>query len=132
MSAKDTQAQILRPSKVVAIILFVIGVILGGIGGWRLQTRAGLSVAYLLLILGALSIVAAVQQAMTRIVLLPDRLEFGGLVGRTSIRKEEIESVTWEAGCGVSLRMKAQTWRRVPDLGRAPGVCNSIRAWLKR
>jgi hypothetical protein len=84
------------------------------------------------LILGALNIVAAVQHSMTQIILLPDRLEFGGIVGRTSIRKEEIESVTWEAGCGVSLRMKTQLWRRLPDLGRAQGVCNSIRAWLKR
>ena len=132
MSATDTQAKTLRPSKVGAIILFAIGVILGGIGGWRLLKSPSFSVARLLLILGALSIVAAVQHSMTRIILLPDRLEFGGFVGRTSIRKEEIESVTWEAGCGVSLRMKTQTWRRIPDLGRAQGVCNSIRAWLRR
>jgi hypothetical protein len=113
-------------------MLFVIGITLGVIGAWRLQKSAGFSVAHLLLILGALSIIAAVQHSMTRVILLPDRLEFGGLFGRTSIPKEEIESVTWEAGCGVSLRMKTQTWRRVPDLGRAQGVCNSIRAWLKR
>jgi hypothetical protein len=92
MSAKDTQAKVLRPSQVVASILFVIGIILGGIGGWRLQKSPSFSVAQLLLILGALSVVAAVQHSMTRIILLPDRLEFGGLLGRTSIPREEIES----------------------------------------
>jgi hypothetical protein len=132
MTANGTQPQILRPSKVTGAVLLVVGIVVAGIGGWRLQNSGGFSVPHLLLILGALSIFAAVQHSMNRIVLLPDRLEFGGLLGRTAIRKEDIESVTWEAGCGVSLRMKAQTWRRVPDLGRAQGVCNSIRAWLKR
>ncbi len=132
MSEIGTEAKILRPSKAVAVTLFLIGIVVAAAGAWRLQTSAAFSVAHLLLVLGALSIFGGVQQVMTRIVLLPDRLEFGGLIGRTSIRKEEIESVTWEAGCGVSLRMKTQTWRRIPDLGRAQGVCNSIRAWLNR
>ena len=97
-----------------------------------MRKSEGLSAAHAIMIFGALNIAGAIQQLLARIVLLSDRIEFGGPFGRTSIAKTEIESVIWEAGCGVSLRMKSQSWRRIPDLGRAQGVCNSIRAWLKR
>ena len=132
MSARDIEVKVLRPSKVPATILFAIGVGMAAIGGWRTQKSGSFSAAHVIMIVGALTIAGAIQQLMTRIVLLSDRIEFGGPFGRTSIAKAEIESVTWEAGCGVSLRMKSRSWRRIPDLGRAQGVCNSIRAWLKR
>lgn len=132
MHARDTKAQVLRPSKTIAVVLFVIGGVLAAAGGWQMRKSEGLSAAHAIMIFGALNIAGAIQQLLARIVLLSDRIEFGGPFGRTSIAKTEIESVIWEAGCGVSLRMKSQSWRRIPDLGRAQGVCNSIRAWLKR
>jgi len=50
----------------------------------------------------------------------------------TEIRKSDIVKVTWEAGCGVSLLLKDDTWAKVPDLGHnSQGLTNSIRSWLK-
>ena len=132
MHARETKAQVLRPAKTIAVALFVFGSVLAAVGGWQMRKSEGLSVAHAIMLFGALNIAGAIQHLLARIVLLSDRIEFGGPFGRTSIAKTEIESVTWEAGCGVSLRMKSQSWRRIPDLGRAQGVCNSIRAWLKR
>jgi hypothetical protein len=132
VDARDTNPKVLRPSKAVAIVLFIIGGALAAVGGWQVRKSGSFSIAHAIMILGALSIAGAIQSLMARIVLLPDRIEFGGPFGRTSIAKDEIESVSWAAGCGVSLRMKTQSWRRIPDLGRAQGVCNSVRAWLKR
>ncbi|HEX2854105.1 MAG TPA: hypothetical protein VHO24_12775 [Opitutaceae bacterium] len=111
--------------------MLVVGVALAAGGGWRMKELGRFSVSHLVMLFGGLVLAAAVEHLASRIVLLRDRLEYG-VFWRTSIPKEEIESVTWEAGCGVSLRMKSQTWRRIPDLGRAQGVCNSVRAWLKR
>lgn len=131
MPSKQTPSQILRPSRNVGIGMLVVGVALAAGGGWRMKELGRFSVSHLVMLFGGLVLAAAVEHFASRIVLLRDRLEYG-VFWRTSIPKEEIESVTWEAGCGVSLRMKSQTWRRIPDLGRAQGVCNSVRAWLKR
>lgn len=132
MRACGAEARVLRPSKAVPVVFFIVGAGVAAIGGWRMRKSGSFSLAHLIMLAGASIIAAGVQQLMARIVLLPDRIEFGGAFGRTSIAKAEIESVTWEAGCGVSLRLKSRQWRRIPDLGRAQGVCNSIRAWLNR
>jgi hypothetical protein len=102
------------------------------LGAWRLRNGDKSWIGYFFVLLGVLNFAGAVQHVSSKIVLLRDRLEFGTAFGRTTVQKEEIESVTWEAGCGVSLRTKAHAWIRVPDLGRAQGVCNSVRAWLKK
>ena len=45
------------------------------------------------------------------------------------VPRTEIESVTWEAGCGVSLKMNDGKWVKLPDYGHnAQGMTNSIRA----
>ena len=50
----------------------------------------------------------------------------------TAIQKDDIEKVTWEAGCGVSLKLRDGQWVKVPDLGQnSQGLTNSIRAWLR-
>lgn len=111
--------------------MLLVGIALAAGGGLGMREVGRFSLPHLIMVFGALVIAAAVEHFLIRIVLLPDKLEYG-VFRRTSILKQDIESVTWEAGCGVSLRMKSQSWRRIPDLGRAQGVCNSIRAWLRK
>jgi len=50
---------------------------------------------------------------------------------RVRIKKAEIQKVTWEAGCGVSVQLTNGSWHKLPGLGQnSQGVTNSIRAWL--
>jgi len=102
------------------------------LGTWRLRAGHSKALAGIFVLLGLINGSGALHNILSKIVLFPDRIEFTDLFGKRSLRKEMIESVTWAAGCGVSLRTKEQKWIHIPDLGRAQGVCNSIRAWLKR
>lgn len=70
-----------------------------------------------------------------RIVLSPDGIRivsFSDYQCR-SIPRTEIESVTWEKGCGASLIMREGRGVHLPNVGRDPqGLTNTIRAWLKK
>jgi len=70
-----------------------------------------------------------------RIVLGADNIRiisFSDYQCRT-IPRTEIESVTWEKGCGASLIMRAGRGVRLPNVGRDPqGLTNTIRAWLEQ
>lgn len=126
------EIQTLRPAKTLAVILVVMTPVFFGAAAWMIN-RSGFNwVAGFFLAFGGLNNVGALQQMTSRVRLLPDRIEFGDLFRTTRLQKSDIESVTWEKGSGVSLRMKNQKWVRVPDVGAAQSVCNSIRAWLKR
>jgi hypothetical protein len=132
MQSAVKDAKVLKPSRNAGIFMLVVGLALAAGGGWRMKEVGRFSLPHLVMLFGILVTAAAVEHFFSGIHLFPDRLEYGNPFWKKSIRKEEIESVTWEAGCGVSLRMKSQTWRKIPDLGRAQGVCNSIRSWLKK
>ena len=126
------QRKVLRPSGKVAMVVAGLSLASLLLGLWRLHAGDKISTAGVFILLAALSATVLINHLMQRIVLLPDPIEFGALLGKRTIQRDQIESVTWEAGCGVSVRTKEQKWIRVPDLGRAQGVCNSIRAWLNR
>jgi hypothetical protein len=132
MQSTARDVKVLMPARNAGICMLVVGLVLAAGGGWRMQEPGRFSLPHLVMVFGILVTAAAVEHFLSGIRLYPDRLEYGNPFWKKSIRKEEIESVTWEAGCGVSLRMKSQTWRKIPDLGRAQGVCHSIRAWLKK
>ncbi len=47
------------------------------------------------------------------------------------ILKSDIEKVTWESGCGVSVRLTNGNWEELPNFGQdSRGITNSVRAWL--
>jgi hypothetical protein len=71
---------------------------------------------------------------LTRIDLGHDRLRIVSIPFRSrTIPREEIESVTWAAGCGASLILRGGRGVPLPGVGRnAQGLTNTIRAWLKR
>lgn len=77
--------------------------------------------------------IAGVIESFSMFIALDDdQIRFRGSFRKTVIPKSDIESVTWEAGCGVSLRLKNGRWESVPDLGiNSQGLVNSVRSWLK-
>ena len=69
----------------------------------------------------------------TKLVLYPSSIHFAHEFKKRIIGKKEIERVTWEKGCGASLLLKDGTWIKIPTPGTTNmGICNTIRAWLKR
>ena len=125
------EQKVLRPSW---NVVFFIGLLLIFLllGAWLFHALGNKWIPPFFIILGLLNAVGALNHLASRIVLLPDRIEFRTLLGKRSIFKERIESVTWVKGGGVRVQTKEQKWVRIPDLGRAQGVYNSVRAWLKR
>jgi hypothetical protein len=83
-----------------------------------------------LCVVGVLGVVDVVRR---RVVLEPDRLSVVSLWSRQVYPRAEIDSVTWDAGVGVALKLVSGRWVRLPELGRnSQSVTNTIRAWLKR
>jgi hypothetical protein len=60
-----------------------------------------------------------------------EALEYRMNFKRVRIQKDEIDKVTWEAGCGVSVRRVNGGWEEIPTFGNnSRGLTNSVRAWL--
>jgi hypothetical protein len=79
-----------------------------------------------------LCVAGVVESFIMYIRLEETRISFRENFRKTEIPKGDIEKVTWEAGCGVSLLLSDGTWAKVPDLGQnSQGLTNSIRSWLK-
>jgi hypothetical protein len=74
-----------------------------------------------------------VDVATSRIELHDDALECGTIWSRRRYPRAEIDSVSWEKGGGVCLKLRAGGWGKLPELGyNAQGLTNTVRAWLKR
>jgi hypothetical protein len=70
---------------------------------------------------------------LTRIVLQADGIFIFSEFRSRTVPRAEIESVTWEKGCGASLKLRDGKWVRLPNAGQSPqGLTNTIRAWLKK
>jgi hypothetical protein len=73
------------------------------------------------------------EVATNRVVLHDDALECGAIWSRRRYAVTDIESVTWEKGAGVVLKLSDGGWGKLPELGyNAQGLANTVRAWLKR
>ncbi len=77
--------------------------------------------------------IGGIVESFSAYILLDDtEIRFRETFRKTTHPKHDIEKVTWEAGCGVSLLLREGTWVKVPDLGQnSQGLTNSIRSWLK-
>ena len=87
--------------------------------------------------LGMLTLICALALAdvfTTRIVLEADALVSVETFRRRVVPKADIESATWESGCGVSIKLKNGAWVKLPSVTKpnAQGQTNALRAWLKR
>ena len=80
---------------------------------------------------GGLCLAGALESRASYMQLGDDELEFRRNFQRTIIEKSEIERVTWESGCGVSVKLRNGSWVAVPSFAKnSQGITNSIRAWL--
>jgi hypothetical protein len=86
-----------------------------------------------LTIMSGLAVGGIVEVATSRIVLSPNSLETGSIWSRRRHALTDVESVTWAAGSGVSVKLSNGRWAKMPELGyNAQGLANTLRAWLKR
>ena len=92
--------------------------------GWSVLAFGGLC------LVGALGVLDAARR---RIVLGRTDLRILSMWSQRVYARDTIDSVTWEGGVGVSLKLTSGSWVRLPELGRnSQSVANTIRAWLKQ
>src|SRR5262245_50563759 len=74
-----------------------------------------------------------VQMLLTYVHLRDDALVVSSGFRKRRYERAALESVTWEAGSGVAIRLVDGSWLKLPELGyNSQSLCNSIRAWLRR
>lgn len=80
-----------------------------------------------------LFIIAFVELSQRCVTIDAENLTFVNNFRRRVISRIKIESVRWESGAGVSLKLVDGQWVKLPEVGSSSkGLTNSIRAWLKR
>ena len=136
MAQTEQEIKILRPTIGVRAIFFTL--YLAGIVLLNIKLPFDISEHYKPLVLAGFVILGAfavIDVFLRRIVLQNNCMmvvSLSDFVYRT-ITRSEIESVTWEKGCGASLKFYNGKWMRLPNIGlNAQVLTNTIRAWLKR
>ena len=105
-------------------VALMVGAFTDGLGWWY---RAA-SVAFC-----GVSVLGLAELASTRLTIDERSLSFVKTFRRRELRREDVHSVTWAKGVGVSIRLRDGEWVRLPQVGRShQGVTNTIRAWLAR
>jgi hypothetical protein len=133
MCPERTSPQVLRPKR--WLLAMVAGVALLVIAGAAFTYRQSgwTFTSTVLAIMSALGIGGVLELATSRIVLSASGLEAGSIWSRRRYAVADVESVTWAAGSGVSVKLSNGGWARMPELGyNAQGLSNTLRAWLKR
>lgn len=104
------------------------------VGGVLVLMKTGAHFGSLAVIgVGLFGVLGSLDALICRIELGPDALVAVTLFSRKEYLRSDIEGVTWEAGAGVALKLRAGGWAQLPNVrGTSQGVTNSIRAWLKR
>ena len=105
--------------------LFVAGTwFMAGSEGWAWTT---LTMALMSAAAGA----ALADAATSRVELRDDRLVVVRNLRRREFARADVQSATWAAGCGASIRLRDGGDVVLPDVaGGAQGLANSLRAWL--
>jgi len=99
-----------------------------------LQRREGVtSVVVCCALLSGVAALGFVQALTTYVRLDEESLVIASGLRMRRYARQDLESVTWAAGCGVAVRRTDGTWLKLPELGRdSQALCNSLRAWLRR
>jgi hypothetical protein len=97
-------------------------------------SRHGGSIAIAVCSVLTLAALAAFAHALTtRIALKAHGLEVVANFRRRFLPREIVETVTWEHGGGVSVKLVDGTWLKLPETGHNSHVrAESIRVWLKQ
>ena len=125
--------QTLRPARwlVIAVIASAVLVSIGAVWMYRIGGWSSTSVTLTLLCL--ISAGALVELAILRVSFSREVMKVVHLWSVRSLRRDDIRSVIWESGAGVSLKLANGEWFKLPELGlNSQGVANTLRAWLKR
>ena len=81
----------------------------------------------------AIGIGGLLEIYQTRTTIYQSHIEIIHSFKRSQIMKNEIEKVTWEKCCSASVLLKNGEWISVPAYGITnQGMCNTLRAWLKK
>ena len=128
-----TNAVVHRPSAWIwSATLLALG-IFGGFAVLTFRLGAPLWQRAAAVLFVALAVVALAELATRRVEMTPEGLLLVAGLRRRFVPRQEIESVTWEKGAGVAIRLYSGQWVRMPEVGPgSQGLTNSIRAWLKR
>ena len=126
-------AQYLRPKRWVLIVTLIAAALFAAgfaftysQNGW---TWLSLSFAGMTLF----GVAGVAEVATSRVVLGDDALECGAVWSRRRYPVGDIDSVSWEKGGGVFLKLKGGGFAQLPELGyNSQGLTNTVRAWLKR
>lgn len=103
------------------------------VGAGLLHVRAGVTAYSMGLDLVALLMLVGFADAlMTRVELNEEGLVRVDRFRRRFVPRAQIDSVKWEAGAGVAIRLIDGSWLGLPDVGNSQARANSIRAWIKR
>jgi hypothetical protein len=104
------------------------------IGAAYLKLRGGTTaITALCAILSVAAAAGFVQTLTTCIEFGEDSLVISSWFSTKQYARTTLESVTWEAGSGVALRLTDGAWLKLPELGHdSQALSNSIRAWLRR
>ena len=125
--------QTLRPARWLVVsavssgLLFVTAAVcMYQLEGWS-YTSVGLALCSMI------SVGAIAELAMSRIAFVGETMQVANLWSVRSFRRDEIRSVKWEGGVGVSIEVENGKWLNLPDFGlNSQGVVNTVRAWLKK
>ena len=132
--SQDTQ--LLRPTagvRLLCVVIYIAGLVL-----LRVRLPFGITDHHRVWILPVYGLVGALwllDLFTSRIVLTGDSICIISISDFTSrtVRRVDIDRVTWEKRGGASIRLHDGKWVRLPSVGRdAQGLANTIRAWLKR
>jgi len=134
--AMKADTQILRPKigvRILCVAIYIAGLVLLMIHlPFNIPSHHRVWIIPVFAIAGAFWLADAFT---TRIVLASDSIRVVSISDFQSrtIPRTEIDSVTWEKGCGASLILRGGKGVQLPSVGRnAQGLTNTIRAWLKK
>ncbi len=83
-------------------------------------------------VLALLGVLGTVECWIGRIELRDSEILVVELLRRRRYARDSIESVKWERGGPVALRLRDQTWSHLPSTGYSNAkVAGALRAWLK-
>ena len=117
----------------IKVLSFISFVLCTALAAYLRQTEGWSTWSVIAVLLSALTGFGFMQALTQSVRLLDDSLVISTGFRKRRYPRGSLDSVTWEAGSGVSVRFKSGSWLKMPELGHnSQSLCNSIRAWLQR
>jgi hypothetical protein len=98
-----------------AVLASLFVFVAGAVFGFRTEGPSWLPITFT--VLAILGLVGVVEVFRLRVELREDELIVVSGWRKRRLSRELLERVTWQAGAGVSIRLKDGSWVRLPDVG---------------